>query len=347
MQKVRIALARIMCADIHSKLDSLGEILKTLPPSPLESMAAPDLSQMPPEAIPAALRRGIDGERLVKTRRKVSVDGWEREEEEEERAAPTTRRQLQRLHLVFRNTLLMCLAAFLHFPQFNLTKEDLNSFYERNGRRNAPSEQTLLYAERNAWREIHDLMHSGLNLKEAMVKVKKTAFSGCVKSLNASSPNRPRAKRKEKARPRKGNGATPSGNPTGNNPKEKELVVTCQGQCGRSHNCPVNAKPKIILLTSAPAVLDGVLRQPVALRGPNQGRERGATRIQRTGMVVDTVHPLRLPLALTDASLDFLMDPTLKQGMIVDTALFLRQPVALTGMGLDFLMSQVRERSMV
>lgn len=64
-------------------------------------------------------------------------------------------------------------------------------------------------------------------------------------------------------------------------------------------------------------------------------------------MVVDTVHPLRLPLALTDASLDFLMDPTLKQGMIVDTALFLRQPVALTGMGLDFLMSQVRERSMV
>ena len=52
------------------------------------------------------------------------------EEEEEERAAPTTRRQLERLHLVFRNTLLMCLAAFPQFPQFNLKKEDLDSFYD-------------------------------------------------------------------------------------------------------------------------------------------------------------------------------------------------------------------------
>ena len=56
-----------------------------------------------------------EGERPVKTRRKVSVDGWEKEDEEE-RSAPTTRRQLERLHLVFRNTLLMCLAAFPQFP---------------------------------------------------------------------------------------------------------------------------------------------------------------------------------------------------------------------------------------
>lgn len=32
-------------------------------------------------------------------------------------------------HLVFRNTLLMGLAAFPLFPQFNLSKEDLDSFY--------------------------------------------------------------------------------------------------------------------------------------------------------------------------------------------------------------------------
>ena len=63
-------------------------------------------------------------------RKKITVHGWEKEEEEEERAAPTTRRQLERLHLVFRNTLLMCLAAFPQFPQFNLTKEDLDSFYD-------------------------------------------------------------------------------------------------------------------------------------------------------------------------------------------------------------------------
>ena len=71
-----------------------------------------------------------EGERPIKTRKKITVDGWEKEEEEEERAAPTTRRQLERLHLVFRNTLLMCLAAFPQFPQFNLTKEDLDSFYD-------------------------------------------------------------------------------------------------------------------------------------------------------------------------------------------------------------------------
>ena len=71
-----------------------------------------------------------EGERPLKTRRKVSVDGWEKEEEEEERAAPTTRRQLERLHLVFRNTLLMCMAAFPQFPQFDLTKEDMDAFYD-------------------------------------------------------------------------------------------------------------------------------------------------------------------------------------------------------------------------
>ena len=37
-----------------------------------------------------------EGERPIKTRKKITVDGWEKEEEEEERAAPTTRRQLER-----------------------------------------------------------------------------------------------------------------------------------------------------------------------------------------------------------------------------------------------------------
>ena len=101
-----------------------------------------------------------EGERPIKTRKKITVDGWEKEEEEEERAAPTTRRQLERLHLVFRNTLLMCLAAFPQFPQFNLTKEDLDSFYdwfygpELGGRRGLPlrnrhcSWQSAMHGER-------------------------------------------------------------------------------------------------------------------------------------------------------------------------------------------------------
>lgn len=40
-------------------------------------------------------------------------------------------------------------------------------------RRPAPNEQVLLYAERNAWREIHNLVCGGLGLKEAMTQIKQ------------------------------------------------------------------------------------------------------------------------------------------------------------------------------
>ncbi len=33
-----------------------------------------------------------------------------------------------------------------------------------------------LYAERNAWREMHELMHSGMTLKQAMTKVKEDSL---------------------------------------------------------------------------------------------------------------------------------------------------------------------------
>ena len=72
----------------------------------------------------------------------------------------------------------MCLAVSPQFPQFNLTKEDLDSFYgpEMGGRRPAPPEQTLFMAERNAWREVHELMHSGMFLKEALEKMKNNSL---------------------------------------------------------------------------------------------------------------------------------------------------------------------------
>ena len=156
-----------------------------------------------------------EGERPIKTRKKITVDGWEKEEEEEERAAPTTRRQLERLHLVFRNTLLMCLAAFPQFPQFNLTKEDLDSFYdwfygpELGGRRPSPPEQTLLMAERNAWREVHELMHGGMYLKEALDKVQNNSLFWIE-----SSPRGPKVNQR-KARTRRAHGGTPSANLNG------------------------------------------------------------------------------------------------------------------------------------
>ena len=46
-------------------------------------------------------------ERPIKTTKKVTVDGWEKEEEEETRKLPTTRRQLEHMHLVFRTNLLI------------------------------------------------------------------------------------------------------------------------------------------------------------------------------------------------------------------------------------------------
>lgn len=64
-----------------------------------------------------------EGERPVKTRRKISVDGWEKEEEEEGASSPNNRETAGA-------TLLMCLAAFPQFFQFNLKKEDLDAYYD-------------------------------------------------------------------------------------------------------------------------------------------------------------------------------------------------------------------------
>ena len=62
-----------------------------------------------------------EGERPTKSHRKFTVDGFEKEEEEEERANPQTRRHLERMHMVFRNNLLMCTLAFPQFQQFDIT----------------------------------------------------------------------------------------------------------------------------------------------------------------------------------------------------------------------------------
>ena len=71
-----------------------------------------------------------EGERPTKSHRKFTVDGFEKEEEEEERANPQTRRQLERMHTVFRNNLLMCTLAFPQFHQFDITKSDLDEWYD-------------------------------------------------------------------------------------------------------------------------------------------------------------------------------------------------------------------------
>ena len=188
----------------------------------------------------------------------------------------------------------MCLAAFPHFPQFNLTKEDLDSFYdwfygpELGGRRPSPPEQTLLMAERNAWREVHELMHGGMYLKEALDKVQNNSLFWMREVYERVISERAKGKSKkgkdkkgswgypirqplwekkgkghgDKGGKGKGKGKSrPSDWPSNwafKNPKgvpfcrDYFIKKTCQGQCGRSHNCPVvnsegwvcNAGPK-------------------------------------------------------------------------------------------------------
>ena len=119
------------------------------------------------------------GERPWKTAKKTTVDGWDREDEVEERGEPKTRHQLERMHAVFRNTLLMCVLSFPQFGQFDITREDLESWYEWfyakdiGGRFPPPEDHVLAIAERNAWRKIHEKMHEGDTLKAAMLSVRQ------------------------------------------------------------------------------------------------------------------------------------------------------------------------------
>ena len=87
-----------------------------------------EIGYFAPKHIVSALPE--EGERPTKSHRKFTVDGFEKEEEEEERPNPQTRRQLERMHTVFRNNLLMCMLAFPQFQQFDLDNSDLDEWYD-------------------------------------------------------------------------------------------------------------------------------------------------------------------------------------------------------------------------
>ena len=103
-----------------------------------------EIGYFAPKHIVSALPE--EGERPTKSHRKFTVDGCEKEEEEEERPNPQARRQLERMHTVFRNNLLMCMLAFPQFQQFDLDKCNLDEWYdwfygpEIAGRKPPPSE---------------------------------------------------------------------------------------------------------------------------------------------------------------------------------------------------------------
>lgn len=71
-----------------------------------------------------------EGERPTTTSNRFTLDGFEGTEEEEIRANPATRRQLERMHAVFRTTLLMCTASVPQFSNLTITKQELDDWYD-------------------------------------------------------------------------------------------------------------------------------------------------------------------------------------------------------------------------
>ena len=139
-------------------------------------IAKGELGYIPAKHIVSALPE--EGERPSSTHKKITVDGWDREDEEEVRSHPTSRRQLERLHQTFRTTLLMCTAALPQFGNLKVTKAELDDWYDWfygediAGRRPPLSDTTLLFAERNAWRKIHEMVHQGTTLSDALKNIR-------------------------------------------------------------------------------------------------------------------------------------------------------------------------------
>ena len=65
----------------------------------------------------------------------------------------------------------MCTAALPQFGNLKVTKEELDDWYawfygeDIAGRKPPPSDTTLLFAERNAWRKIHEMVHALKNIR--------------------------------------------------------------------------------------------------------------------------------------------------------------------------------------
>ena len=141
-----------------------------------------------------------EGERPSSTHKKITVDGWDREDEEEVRSHPTSRRQLERLHQTFRTTLLMCTAALPQFGNLKVTKAELDDwfdwFYGEDiaGRRPPPSDTTLLFAERNAWRKIHEMVHQAPPSPMPSRISGATSSSGNERSMSTSTARRRRGR---------------------------------------------------------------------------------------------------------------------------------------------------------
>ena len=121
--------------------------------------------------------------RLVsKTKRKRSDDGTVAEQDEEQIEEPVTRQHWT--YTLEKNTVTILMAIWSNPQHANLqvSREEIDDFYifldgpDIGSRKPPPSIDVLMRAERAAWRKIATLVHGGLTLKEALVKIQNEAL---------------------------------------------------------------------------------------------------------------------------------------------------------------------------
>ena len=137
----------------------------------------------------------------------------------------------------------MCTAALPQFGNLKVTKAELDDWYDWfygediAGRRPPPSDTTLLFAERNAWRKIHEMVHQGTTLSDALKNIRgdflfwrrEVYEQGAGEGEDKGKA--PKVWQTQWEKPKKGGkGAWPSG-PTRSKPKGK-------GGKGKSPNSP-------------------------------------------------------------------------------------------------------------
>ena len=106
--------------------------------------------------------------------KKQLVNGYE---EQETLKSPQTMETWKQQVMLYRDSLLMCTWNHSQFKQFDLSKQDLDAFYEHlHGRDLAaatpsPPLHILMRAERRAWREVAFELHKCKSLRQALLQV--------------------------------------------------------------------------------------------------------------------------------------------------------------------------------
>ena len=114
-------------------------------------------------------------------------DGYTRETQEEYQPEPDHLEKWQSTLTIFRWTLLMCLSAFPEMTHLQITKKELDDYYEfimgdlvLKRTNNKPSLKTVMITERRAWSMAVDLMYEkadeGITLPKALEEVRKNSM---------------------------------------------------------------------------------------------------------------------------------------------------------------------------